>query len=381
MRMPGRKTRILLAAVLTVVGYACYEGGVYLWGRHHYQAAEAALDRRDVPSATYHIQKVLKVWPREPAVHLLAARAARRRREYDRALAHLQQLQKYDGPQNAVELEYKLLRVQEGDLDDLSILLAYAAEYPDAADTPVILEACIEGGLKGLVPAYAEGMTFQGGTAASKVSQLHRAVDQWLASRPDVADQAQGYVWRGGVHGLENDKPHALEDTRRALELDPNHFGARLQLGIFLAQEKPADALAEFETLHRREPANNQVRAWLAATHRNLGHLDEARVQLDELLRVEPNNVGALHERALVAMDAQRPSEAEQWLQQALLLAPRDPRINLAMGNCLVAAGRAADAKPYQEKFLELQAEQRRQHDQPKDAVRKEEPKRAKGMP
>jgi tetratricopeptide (TPR) repeat protein len=359
MRMPGRRAWIVLLLSL-VIGVAGYRVGRQAWAAYQYREAEAALGRRDFAAARARLERCVDADGGDRAARLLLARTARRQGDVRAAAEHLDVLQRQGGPAEAVALEQKLRRVQAGALDEIEPLLAFCADRPDVPETPLILEACIEGSLRGLAPAQRQGMLVGAAETSPEVARVRRAVEQWLELRGGPADQAQGLVWRARVRALENDQAGALADLRAALGHAPDHFDARLYLALFRADRAPAEADAELEALHRQAPANNHVRFALAATRRTLGKPDDAARLLDAVLADFPDTVPALLERGQVALELAPPADAEPWLRRAVALAPDDARVNLALATCLRLAGRPADAKAYQDRFQQLDAEHKR---------------------
>jgi tetratricopeptide (TPR) repeat protein len=343
MHIRGRRFWLVLV-LLAVIGVASYRVGLHLWESYHYRAALAALDRRDFAGAGAHLDRCLELDGSDLATRLLAARTARRRNDYTTALTHLRAYEKGQGSPEAIALEHRLLQVQQGNTEQVADLLAFCRDQPDVPEVPLIREACIEGLLK----AGSEP------DAPQHIELARRAIERWIASRPLVADQAQGLVWRARAAAFANDQPASLADLRRALEIDPDHFEARLYLALFTADLSPADAAAHLRALHGRAPSDDRVRFALATVLRNLGELSEARQQLDDLLAAHPDHQMALAERGYVALELQDTADAEGWLRAALRLTPDDAQLNLALATCLRLANRAAEAQPYQERFEKL---------------------------
>ncbi len=165
-------------------------------------------------------------------------------------------------------------------------------------------------------------------------------------------------MWRGRLYGFANDSARARADFRKALELDPDHLDARMYLALSVAQELPEEAVAHFHRLCQQYPDNKVARFSLASTRRALGQLEEARQVLDEMLASNPNDVSVLIERGYIALDTQRVEDAERWLRRAVELAPSDARSHLALSCCLRVAGKETEAKHYQDRFQQLEAEQ-----------------------
>src|SRR5205085_1667408 len=145
---------------------------------------------------------------------------------------------------------------------------------PQAPDTPLKLEAILEGSLQAMTPSEQRA-------PAEGTPDLLQAVALWLQVCRDPVDQAQGLVWRGRVYGIRSQHALAVADFRAALELAPDLFDARLQLAEAIALEAPREAAAHLQQLHQRDPSNNQVRFYLASLRRGLGQFEEAGKLLD----------------------------------------------------------------------------------------------------
>jgi tetratricopeptide (TPR) repeat protein len=359
MRIRGRWVACGLL-VLALLGVAGYFVGWHGWARHHYAKAQQALERRAFAEATVHLEKTLEVWSSDVDLRLLLAQVARRSGQFSAAHRHLRAHETELGPALPRVLEYRLLRVQQGDLTEVPELLASCSADPMAADTPLILEAIIEGSINALIPAFLQRMTFAGGPAERSLIFARRAVDLWLELRTGHADHVQGLVWRGNLQVLANHPTEALADLRQALALDPAHFEARLDLAMLVRQWSPTEAAPHLELLRQQNPKHAEVRMQLAEVHRSLGRFDEARQLLEEALAEHPDNAKLLADLGQLALEMQRPAEAERLLRQALERAPRDPRILLALASCLRGAGRAAEAQPLEDRYREIERAERK---------------------
>jgi predicted Zn-dependent protease len=363
--MPSKApwTRIILAVLLLALGYGAYYCSLCLWGVYHFRAATEAVERRQFKEGSSHLRKCIGVWPDDPELRLRAASVARRGGDFDEADLQLQAHEEKKGDARARQLEYQLLRVHQGDLHDGDALLAQCLGAPDAAETPFLLEAFIEGSLSSLIPALQRGETHGGGIAEPLVMRTGEAVAFWLSLRSGRADQAQGYVWRGHVHAMGNHPAKAIDNMQQALDLDPDNFEARLFLAKFLDQDRPAEASLHFALLRKRFPDNREVQFRTATNLRALGKSADACAILDAMLVTEPSNVMLLAERGQVALDMRRPADAEVWLTRALAGAPGDAKIHLALASCLRKNDKEAEAQQHEDFLRQLQAAMRRARD------------------
>jgi predicted Zn-dependent protease len=269
-----------------------------------------------------------------------AARAARRAGRYPDAERHLRACRRLQGPSDARLLEDALLTAQRGNLAGVErYLLSFR---PDHADAPLILEV--------LVPAYLE---------ARRRPEALRGMVQLLRPQPD---HAPALVWRGRVKEQFFDSPpQAIEDYRRALELDPDNDEARLRLAeVLVAADEAAEALPHFERLRERQPWNPPVFLGLARCRHAAGQLDEAEELLEAVLSRYPQDAPALTERGQLALEQGRTAEAERWLRQALAVAPANPLANYALAQCLQRDGRLNEAEKYLKTFRRIEADVRR---------------------
>src|SRR5262245_48990704 len=149
MRIGGKRTWLVFGGLL-LAGYAAYEIGMSWWSKDYFGEAQQALERRDFPAAGRHLENCLSVQRNQPTVWLLAAQTARRQGDFEEALRQLRLCKQMNPPREALLLEHQLLVLQQGDLSEGERLFASCVHRPEAPETPLILEAFIEGHLKRL---------------------------------------------------------------------------------------------------------------------------------------------------------------------------------------------------------------------------------------
>ena len=106
-----------------------------------------------------------------------------------------------------------------------------------------------------------------------------------------------------------------------------------------------------------RDAAATQRAAEIAAdtvAKREAGLLEEALLDLERALALDPDSVDALLQRAACLAELERPQEALRGLERALELAPSDPRVRYARGACLGRLGRNEEALADYARVLEL---------------------------
>jgi tetratricopeptide (TPR) repeat protein len=360
----------LLLVVMAVVGYAAYEISRYVWGRNSLNDAQQALRHRDFHQASAYLDAYLKNRPHDGPVRLMAAQTARRRGDFDEARKHLGLYAKGAGSQEALVLEHSLLRLQQGDIRDANTLLAVAQDKPSAPETPLILECVFESMLNELAPPYSIDPNTVKRADDATMAQLGQALDGWLQGRTAPADHVQGLVWRGRLRRVDKQHHQAEADFRKALELDPDHFQARLHLAVAVFHERPEEAERHLRLLSQRFACDTRLRLCLAVVSRVLGHLQQADELLSGILTDNPHDVFALLERGQLALDLQRPDDALRDLRRAVELAPNEPETNFALSRGLRLTGKLTEAQTYHERFLTLRAVRDRQRQKPSHAPR-----------
>jgi predicted Zn-dependent protease len=334
---------------------AGYVLGRQIWAEVHCRRAEEALGRSlcfpgraQLAEARQHLACSLEVWPDHARLHFLMARAARRAGDHDVAAAHLRRAAELGWVAEAVDLEKVLMAVQQGRLERWEPLLVSFVRR-DHPDKRLILEALVQG--------------------CRQTYQLPRALaylDDWLASQPD---SARALVWRGETLLALGRQPGALADFRQAVELDPQEDETRLKLAdLLLSFRRPAEALTHLTELQQRHPDQEEVLFGLARCRAELGEADEATLLLDRLLSLRPDHAGALAERGKLALQADRPLEAEKWLRRAAAAAPFEREVLHALHGCLVHNGHAREAADYRARIERID-EDRKQLDQLKRAI------------
>jgi tetratricopeptide (TPR) repeat protein len=342
LRIQDKRVRILVSVgLLAIIGYAIYQGVIYYWSGRHHEAALAALQRFDYDEAADRLKSYLAFQPKDCHALLLAAETARRRNSFDEADAYLRLAQKHGAPRESVDAERHLLRVQSGDLEGVSELMQFCRENPDGPQAATVLEALIEGGMRGKNPRLARD-----------------AVDLWLRHRNGKLEQAQGLVWRGRCNlTFDRRVPLPQDDFQQAVELAPDHFFARLYLAAGFIGAEPQKAIPHLDWLRQHRPNDLSVRFQLARYYRNSGQPEDAARVLDELIATAPGDkFSALVERGRAAMDMNKLDDAEKYLRQALAITSLRIEVNRAMADCMRQQHRLEEARQYQEKVDDIDA-------------------------
>jgi Tfp pilus assembly protein PilF len=322
----------LLLLLLIGTGLACHA-----WAHVHYRAAQAALARRDLADAQLHLSRCLQVWFLSADTYLLAARTARQAGNFDDAERYLRTCRALGGRAAAIDLEYQLLSVQQGDLARVERSLVSRLNQGDP-DTPLIAEV--------LTPAYLQ--TYQ-------LDNAGQCIRRWLEHEPE---RKEAWFHRAKLYEYRRNAAEVLASYRRLVELDPENDQARLLVaGQLIHAHRPQEALEQFQYVRPRLGDTPQVLGGIACCQRELNHPEEARQLLDRVLALEPHNALALGERGRLAFQFESPAQAEKWLRRAVAELPAERDLLYSLSQCLQQLGKRNEAERIQARIREIEAD------------------------
>ena len=178
-----------------------------------------------------------------------------------------------------------------------------------------------------------------------------------LHSDPENAEALRGRA--DMLYAL--DRPNEAEaEYLKAIELQPQYWGAHNELGVFYFFEgRYEEALQQFKLASELTPDNPRPLRNLGAVFFHLERWEEARGWFERSLEIEPtyqaySNLGTLH------YYARRDSAAIEAFEKALDLQDNDPSIWSFLGTTYHFAGRREDAR--QAFRTALRKEKEREH-------------------
>jgi tetratricopeptide (TPR) repeat protein len=142
----------------------------------------------------------------------------------------------------------------------------------------------------------------------------------------------------------------AMNDLRKALQLDPKLIAAHLMISKLLsAAGKPDEALQQLEQARAVSPGSPAVLVSLVALHEEAGRNAEVRSCYEEILKANPNHVPALNNLAMILGEStgEDLKRAYQLAQQAITLSPDETLIADTLGWILYKKGEFKRAQRY----------------------------------
>jgi tetratricopeptide (TPR) repeat protein len=312
-------------------------GGYALFFYHHLRAAEQANARYDFDEAQEHLATCIRLWPRKADLHFQAARTARRAGRFTDAMDHLDSFERIEGKTPGYLLEYALLRAQQGDLESSGPYLIGLLEK-DHPDSTLILEALALG--TNHIYHLGKSINFAEGALQREPGNVPMLL-------------LLAHLW-DSVSGFDN----AEKNYRAAVEAQPDHDQARLELAQFLLRHDKAEEAADhFEQLRKRHYLPQEVLLGLALCRRRQGKTAEERELLDILLSEFPDDTNALAERGRLELDADELDAAERDLRSAVSGAPYDRQALFHLARCLQRMGKDEENAVCTAKLAKLEAD------------------------
>jgi tetratricopeptide (TPR) repeat protein len=323
-RLAARRP-LLTAAVLAVAAVGLLFAG-WRYAVHEWQQAEADVREERFQEARRRLDVCLRVWPQSTDVHLLAARTARRTGDLAAAEGHLNRcLELNAGATDRVQVEFLLLRVQAGEVDELATPLfdLVARGHPDSRE---ILDT--------IARAYSHRMRYR---------LTYACLTRWIEVEPDYA---KPYYWRGWVQERLNNQKGATVDYHKAIEIDPDLVPARLRIAEMLLEDKQApEAEPHLAILMRLAPDDPQVRSRLGICRFLQGDAAEARRLLEGSLPQLGNDAAVLVTLANIDIQEERAADAERRLRDVLRFDASDTEALFVLAAALQMQGKSAEAE------------------------------------
>jgi tetratricopeptide (TPR) repeat protein len=135
--------------------------------------------------------------------------------------------------------------------------------------------------------------------------------------RQDI-NYADGYFWKGMIYLEQNNPDKAISSFQTAIEQDPTHHEAYMQLGLLFAARKDNKAHAYFTNALRTNPQSTEALYARAMFLQEKGYADSARQDYNQLLEINPQYANALFNMGYLSLMEENFTEAINWFNKAL---------------------------------------------------------------
>jgi tetratricopeptide (TPR) repeat protein len=257
-------------------------------------------------------------------------------------------------------------------LDEAEEHLAVYRDLPDKSNADATLEGALQMAQRGELPqvrTYLQELLDVHHPASNRImeamaagaaecyllAEAYRWLDLLLKQEPG---NVPALLKRGQMFESVGKMDTALEDYRKAVECEPEHYKARLRLAeTLLGQKEAEEAAGHFERLRQRHPDRAAVLLGLARCRLQMRRQEEAAQILDELLAKHPDDGAALFERGRLDLNMGRLPEAEERLRRAVALMPADNEVSYQLALCLQRREKLDEAEVYFQKTKQIEAD------------------------
>ena len=340
-----RFVRILLVMPVMACLLACF-GRPWLATVPNFMARRA-ISQRAPEQAIDWVRWSERLAGPTPQSELLLARANRKLARWDAVHEHLIRAKALGASEILTQREDWLARAQSGQLQEVEHRRNQMLLDPQG-DTNEICDAYVQG--------YLVNRRFQ---------EAIQLLESWSADYPE---NPRPHYLLGIIFAERSKTALAVKSLQRAVELDPDHFQARLALANNLLENKQSqEALAEFQNCREIQHDNAQVSVGIAKSNLTLGNVDEAKAELENGLTLFPEDFNLRLERGRLLMDDDFHS-ALTHLAKAVALEPRSTEARYVLAQILLRLSRKEEAEGHLE-YVKTANEQLAMRQKHTDAV------------
>ena len=200
--------------------------------------------------------------------------------------------------------------------------------------------------------ASEEGLQIQGKAAIDAYTKADHYVPH------DEPRRAFFHNRFGLLYDSQSQLEAAVSQFRKALRFDPDHVGARNNLGnALLDLGLPQEALPHYQEALRLRPEVFYTHYHLAITLERLGRAQDAVTHYQEALRIEPDFFDAHYALGNVLQALGRAQEAIAHYEDALRIKPDHAESHVGWGVALAKQGRLQEAAELFREALRLNSE------------------------
>lgn len=305
------------------------------------RSVQAALDERDLAKAKRLIDGWAAQRPGDGAADYYRAELAVRRDDPVAAMDAIRRALQHGYPERPIEVLRAVLLARAGKFDEAEPLLRRARAEP-GGPRPEIAEA--------LARVYLG--TF-------RLAEASKALDWWAELAPQ---DPRPHLWRNQIDERVSADPGDLaRNYHAALQRDPDLDQARLGLADALRKARRlSEADAEYAIYLGRNPTSVDGHVGAGEVAMLRGDLSAATRHFREALALDARNPVALRELGLIHIRNGRYSQARDFLETAVEVAPDDTEVRYNYALALKLAGDDALAAEETLATDRLRAEQQR---------------------
>jgi tetratricopeptide (TPR) repeat protein len=199
---------------------------------------------------------------------------------------------------------------------------------------------------------FGWGLVSNPASAQEKSKQIYSGVDELSAY-----ESLQHFI-RGDWYEIAGDLPSAVEEYKKALELNPSVYEIRLALAhAYFRQNRMEDALAEAQKI---EPQTSQLFSFLGDCYRNLKENEKAAEAYKTAIELDSTNADAYWNLAFLYQILGKSEQTITELKKLSQIYPFNPGIRMQLGGILFSSNRWDEAIEEYKKVTQLNPEEKK---------------------
>ncbi|TVQ67085.1 MAG: hypothetical protein EA360_03340 [Balneolaceae bacterium] len=192
------------------------------------------------------------------------------------------------------------------------------------------------------------------GIALFLKKEIARAESFFSRAAEAGSRSAENFYYTGRCRSLLNDRKMAVEQLKRAVEINPDYYAAWMSLGDLHKEEgRLNEALQCYARCNRIDPKKAEVALKIGRIYRDQGFTDKALEMFNVVLQMEPEHLLGLNEKALLLRENKDLKQAEEVIQEALDLAPEKGGLQITKAEILKDKGEFLEALGIYEEILQ----------------------------
>ena len=197
---------------------------------------------------------------------------------------------------------------------------------------------------------FGLGLVSNPALAQKKSERIHSGVDELSAYK------AFQHFIRGDWYEIAGDLTSAIEEYKKALELNPEVYEIRLALAhAYYRQDRMEEAITEAQKI---EPQTSQLFSFLGDCFRNLRKNEKAIEAYEKAIQLDATNADAYWNLAILYQILGKSEQAIGELRKLSQIYPFNPGIRMQLGGMLFKSNRWDEAIDEYKKVTQLNPEE-----------------------
>ena len=287
--------------------------------------AQREISSRRLDRAYWWLSLAKRVAPHNSETEFLLGRVARKRADVETMKQHLERAKMLGFSADRIQRETWLADAQSGVSTEAEQRLALLFK-DQQGDGNEICEAYTMGYIKN-----------------HRIGDAEKLLQAWREAYPK---DPQPFLLAAYLQIDLQDWKEAEANLHEALNRNPDHGPSHYGMAvILLRQKRPQEALEHYRAARKDSTIELDARIGMAKCLRSLGETEQARQELEKVLKFDPSHIEAVELLSLVYLDNGEYQAAYDLLRPVAPHAPRNWRLRHTFATALRGVGKRDEAK------------------------------------